>query len=240
MNAEERAVIDGIFDRLKNVAGQQRDVEAERHIAERIREQPYAPYALAQSVYVQEQALINQQQEIERLQAELAEARKAAPQPQAGQSGGFLSGLFGGGAAASAAQPPAYGQRSQAMAAAPQQGGPWSGQPAPQPQQPAVGPWGGQAAQPQQKQGMGFLGTAAAAAAGVAGGMMIGNLLSSAFGGGQAHAKQPAGDFTGQQGGAQGFFDSPGNSAAPDDEEYEDEADDTGGWGDDGGDTYEA
>ncbi|MCA1952133.1 MAG: DUF2076 domain-containing protein, partial [Hyphomicrobiales bacterium] len=64
MNAEERKVIDGIFERLKNVATQPRDPEAEKHIAELVRQQPYAPYALTQSVFVQEQALMNQQAEI--------------------------------------------------------------------------------------------------------------------------------------------------------------------------------
>ena len=57
MTPQERDVIAGIFDRLKQAANQPRDPEAERYIAERLREQPYAPYAMAQSVYVQEQAL---------------------------------------------------------------------------------------------------------------------------------------------------------------------------------------
>ncbi len=82
MNPQERQVIDGIFDRLKNVATQPRDPEAERYIGELVQKQPYATYALAQSVYVQEQALLNQQQQIEQLQAEVAELR-ARPQQQA-------------------------------------------------------------------------------------------------------------------------------------------------------------
>ena len=63
MNPQERAVIDGIFDRLKGVANQPRDPDAERHIADLVRQQPYATYAMAQSIYVQEQALLNQQQQ---------------------------------------------------------------------------------------------------------------------------------------------------------------------------------
>jgi hypothetical protein len=181
MNPQERQVIDGVFDRLKNVANQPRDPEAERYIGDLVQKQPYATYALAQSVYVQEQALLNQQQQIEQLQAEVAELRARPQQPASG--GGFLSGLFGGG---SQQRPPenvpAYGQRREAPLQAP--AGPWGGQP----QAAAPGPWG----QP-QRQGMGFLGTAAAAATGVAGGMVLGSILSSALGGGAANAAAAAG-----------------------------------------------
>lgn len=221
MDSQERQVIDGIFERLKNVATQSRDPEAERYIAELVQKQPYAPYALAQSVYVQEQALLNQQQQIERMQAEIAELQSRPAQAAGG--GGFLSGLFGGGNAAPqrpAGQAPAYGQRREA---APPAAGPWGGQP--QPAQ--AGPWGGgqQAAQP--RQGMGFLGTAAAAAAGVAGGMMLGSVLSNALGGGQAQAATPA---------------QPTPASAPAEEQYDsgyEEASDTGGWDDGGGDSYD-
>ena len=54
--------------------------------------------------------------------------------------------------------------------------------PRPQPQYPAG--YNPQALAPQQgRGGMGFLGTAASAAAGVAGGMLLGNMLMNAFGG---------------------------------------------------------
>ena len=46
MTPEERKVIGGIFDRLHDAASQPRDPEAERYIADRIREQPYAPYVV--------------------------------------------------------------------------------------------------------------------------------------------------------------------------------------------------
>eukprot|EP01035_Chromulina_nebulosa_P064895 gene64895-88769_t len=54
MTPQERDVIAGIFDRLKQAANQPRDPEAENYIAQRLREQPYAPYAMAQAVYVQD------------------------------------------------------------------------------------------------------------------------------------------------------------------------------------------
>jgi hypothetical protein len=234
MNPQERAVIDGIFERLRNVANQPRDAEVERYIADLVRQQPYAPYAMAQSIYVQEQALLNQQQEIERLQGEVEQLRNQPPAPQ---QGGFLSGIFGGGAQPQpqrgGAEPPAYGQRGQ-MAAAPDAGpqrGPW-GQPAP-----------AQAAAEAPRQGMGFLGTAATAAVGVAGGMMLGNILSSAFGGGGAKAQGSEGggfqNLLGQNGGS-----GSKNSAANDDpqvapQEY-DEADFDDGGSDFDGDSYDA
>lgn len=237
MNPQERAVIDGIFERLRSVANQPRDAEVERYIADLIRQQPYAPYAMAQSVYVQEQALINQQREIEQLQAEVQQLQQAQAQQPAPQSGGFLSGLFGGGAQQPQRPEPAYGQRGQQPSHA------MNAQPMPA-QSPAAGPWGGQqqpAAAAPQRQGMGFLGTAAAAAAGVAGGMMVGSLLSNAFGGGgQAHAGQGGLGSSGQNNNAQNQTgqDSQGLSPEVQDDGYDDAGDD--GYDDGGSDSYEA
>ena len=176
MNDQERQVIDDIFQRLEQVANQPRDPEAERYIADKLRRQPYAPYALAQAVFVQEQALGNLQAENEHLRAEID---RMSRQPQ---QGGFLSSIFGGGA--SRPPEPAYN------APPPRQASPW-GQPQPQPysQQPYGAPQGGPMASPgpwggmQRGGGGGFLGTALTTAAGVAGGMMIANALSHAFSG---------------------------------------------------------
>lgn len=222
MNDQERQIISDIFKRLEQVANQPRDPEAERFIAEKVRQQPYAPYAMAQALYVEEQALANLNAEVEHLRAEVERLRR---QPQ----GGFLSGLFGGGSRQP--EPPRHGPA-------------WGGRPSPHAQQPygggmgapgpmAGGPWGGGMMQPR---GGGFLQSAMATAAGVAGGMMIANALSSAFGGdeaaggGAAALAEPAGgqDATG------GITDSlyPDQAAA-------DEADlgsDFGGDGGDGGD----
>src|SRR3954466_7764223 len=90
MNDQERQVISEIFERLEQVADQPRDPEAERFIQDRIRRQPYAPYAMAQAIVVQEQALKNLNAQLEALQAENEELRN---RPQ----GGFLSSIFGGG-----------------------------------------------------------------------------------------------------------------------------------------------
>lgn len=209
MTPQERDVIAGIFDRLKQAADQPRDPEAESFIAQRLREQPYAPYAMAQAVYVQEQSLLNMQEQIEALQAEVRELQDRAPQPQPAASGGFLSGIFGGGAPQPrAGSVPSFPQRS----AAPEQQAP--GQPsaawnrpgqAASPQgmapqgmaqqgmgQGQPGPWQNQPGQAPGRGG-GFMATALTTAAGVAGGMMLGNVLTNAFGGGKSgDAAKPA------------------------------------------------
>src|SRR3712207_4533624 len=93
MNDQERQVISDIFRRLEQVADQPRDPEAERFIADKIRQQPYAPYAMAQAVFVQEQALTNLHQRVQELEAEIEDLRS-----RPAQSGGIFGGLFGGGA----------------------------------------------------------------------------------------------------------------------------------------------
>lgn len=199
MTPQERDVIAGIFDRLKQAANQPRDPEAENFIAQRLREQPYAPYAMAQAVYVQETALTNLQAQVEDLQAQLRELQ-SRPAEAPAQSGGFLSGIFGGGAqpAARPRSVPSFPQRSQdapSSAWSGQQPGAMQAAPAQQPgpgvqQQP--GPWSNQAAQQQApgRGGGGFMATALTTAAGVAGGMMLGSALTNAFGGGSAKAAE--------------------------------------------------
>ncbi len=76
MDNQERSVIDGIFQRLQGAASQPRDPEAERYITDKIQKQPYAPYAMAQSLFIQEQALTNLQAQVEQ-----AAAGQCAPQP---------------------------------------------------------------------------------------------------------------------------------------------------------------
>jgi hypothetical protein len=195
MTPQERDVIAGIFDRLRHAADQPRDPEAERFIAQKLQEQPYAPYAMAQAVYVQEQALTNLQAQVEQLQAQVEEMRKA-PQPEpAPQSGGFLAGIFGGGQPQRSGSVPSFPQR----AAQAQPSGNWNTQRPQQAEQPAApaGPWGGQAAQQAAAgRGGGFMATALTTAAGVAGGMMLGNILTNAFGSkpGEQAAATPAAD----------------------------------------------
>jgi hypothetical protein len=195
MTPQERDVIAGIFDRLKQAANQPRDPEAERFIADRLREQPYAPYAMAQAVYVQEQALTNLQAQVEELQAQVRELQERPPQAAPAQAGGFLSGIFGGGAQAPArpGSVPSFPQRAgQAPSGAwtnqqPMRPSPQPGMMGAAPQQ--AGPWTNQA--PPQPAGGGFMASALTTAAGVAGGLVLGNVLTNAFGGGSAKAAAP-------------------------------------------------
>jgi hypothetical protein len=225
MDHQERQVIDDIFRRLEQVANQPRDPEAERYIADKLRHQPYAPYALAQAVYVQEQALANLNAEIEQLRAE---AERARNQP----SGGFLSSIFGGGDRHPEPQ---------------RAGSPWGRQAGRPMQQPygmpqggmmgggmAGGPWGGM-----QRSGGGFLQSAMATAAGVAGGVMIANALSHAFGGDQgadsANQASSLSGFGGDQSGAEagdhgGITEGLYRNASADEADYGGDGGDGGDW----------
>jgi len=84
MDANDRHVIEGLFNKIRETAAQAgpRDREAEALIAERLRRQPEAAYYLAQLAVVQRQAL------------KQAEARIAALEREAGRGssvgGGFL------------------------------------------------------------------------------------------------------------------------------------------------------
>jgi hypothetical protein len=157
------------------------DPEADALIAELLARNPEARYRLTQTAFVQEQALVQAQNRIQRLEWELQQARQqaqgaqpaspwgSAPQGQQGaQQGGrgFLGGLFGGGSR----QPPQPQYPPQQYA------------PPPQPQYPPG--YNPGMLQQQQRGGSGFLGGALATAAGVAGGMVAGNALMGLFSGG--------------------------------------------------------
>ncbi len=184
MNSEERDVISGIFQRLEQAQTQPRDAEAERFIADKIRAQPYAPYAMAQLIYVQEEA-------IKSLNQQLEQARQQAPAAQSSGGGGFLSSIFGGGGSAQRQEPqPGYGQQRPAgqpwgnAGGAPPQGYPQQGYPQQGYPQQQGGPWAGQPQAPAR--GGGFMATALPMAAGAAGGMLLGSALSNAFAGGHS------------------------------------------------------
>jgi len=178
MNSEEPTLIDGLFSRLQQAETDSapRDAQAEARIKEHMTRQPAAGYYMTQSILVQEHALKSldaqnkqQAQQIQQLQDELQRAKSAQPAPAS--SGGFLSSIFGGG-----------GSRDQqpAQSAPPSSGGGWReparpgfSQPAPQQnyQQPA----------PAAPVGSGFLGGAMKTAAGVAGGVLLAEGISSLF-----------------------------------------------------------
>lgn len=150
------------------------DPEADALIADLMQRHPDARYRLAQMAFVQEHALAEAQNTINRLQWELDQTRapaapNASPWGAAAQQPprGVFGGLFGN----RQAPPPAQYQ--------------------PPPPQPVHAP-GHQPGMFQQR-GSGFLGSALTTAAGVAGGMIVGNMLMNAFSGsGAAHAAAPA------------------------------------------------
>ena len=169
MDHNDRQAIEGLFGKLSEVerhAGP-RDADAESFIRDRVASQPAAPYFMAQTIVVQEQALSSAQQRIDDLEYQLAN-RPA--------SGGLFSSLFGGGAPASRPAPRPM------QAAVPMQAAPAATQ--------ASGPWGQQQSAPMQQRGGGFLAGAAQTAMGVAGGMLLGNAIAGMLGGDEAQATE--------------------------------------------------
>ncbi|SHE72351.1 DUF2076 domain-containing protein [Devosia limi] len=161
LNPQDRIAIEGLFDRLADVAGRSgpRDIEAEALVRERLQETPAAPYYMAQTILVQEHALRMAEQRIADLEA--AAARRPA-------TSGLLGGLWGGNETARM-QP--HGQAS--SQAAPR--GPWN-----------RGSEYRDDADRQSSSG-GFLAGAAQTALGVTGGVLLGSAIASMLSG-DAHA----------------------------------------------------
>lgn len=171
MQNEEQQLIDNLFSRLKQAETQSgpRDAGAEQLIKQHLQTQPGAPYYMSQAILIQEAALKKLNAQVADLENRLTQAQQQQ-QAQQQSSGGFLSSLFGGGSRQSAPQ---------------QQQPVWNSAPQQQPQQ--------QYAQPPQQQyaapparGTGFLGGALQTAVGVAGGVVMADMLTSMF-----HHSQP-------------------------------------------------
>ncbi len=153
------------------------DPEADAFLAQQFQQHPEARYRITQTALVQEAALAEAQNRVQRLQWELDQARQTAQQAQqqGGQQRGFLGGLFGGGNAQQQRPGGAFGQGGPGSGGYGQQGA----QNAPPPQQYPPNYQPGMF----QRGGSGFLGSALTTAAGVAGGMVVGNALMNAFSG---------------------------------------------------------
>ncbi|OCT34537.1 DUF2076 domain-containing protein [Pseudomonas putida] len=182
MNTEEQTLIDGLFGRIKQAENPQqpRDAQAQARIEEHLRQQPAAPYYMAQAILVQEAAIKKLDEQNKQLEAELRQARAQAQQEAPKASGGFLSSIFG-----SSARIPEP-QRPVAAPSASGSGGwrePASQAYAPQPQAQAQG----FAAPPARGGASSFLGGAMQTAAGVAGGVLLAQGISSLF----SHNSQP-------------------------------------------------
>ncbi|EMA8650067.1 DUF2076 domain-containing protein [Cronobacter sakazakii] len=174
MQSEEQRLIDGLFDRLK-AAGENsapRDADAERWIEQHMRNQPGAAYYMAQTILIQEAAMKQLNGRIQALETEVAQLKQSASRQQS--SGGFLAGLFGG-------------NKSEPEAPRPQ-ATPRGSDPIPGAQQYQSAPQAGYAPQQAAPQyynnaprGGGFMAGALQTAAGVAGGVVLGNMLTSMF-----------------------------------------------------------
>jgi hypothetical protein len=186
MSPEERQLLVDLFYRIRQNANNPRDREAESFIADQVRAQPYAPYLLAQTVIVQDQALRAANDRLQQLEQHVRELEGQGGQQGAGGFLGSLGSLFGGGGAdrgspPSSVPPPRWGGGPQGGAAGYGQGGYSQQQGYGQPGgygQPQGGPWSG-GAPPQA--GGGFLKGALGAAAGVAGGVLLADSIRGLF-----------------------------------------------------------
>jgi hypothetical protein len=194
------------------------DREADALIADLFNRYPEARYRLTQTAFVQEHALVEAQNQINRLQWELQQARQQAPAQQAASPWGAAAqsapqqapppqGMFGRLFGSSQPQQPQYQQPQQP-------------QYAPPPPQYAPGYQPGMF----QRQGSGFLGSALTTAAGVAGGMVAGNALMNLFSGGHGGGFGGGGFGGGGFGGGGGFAGPAAVEYAPTTDPY-----DTGG-----------
>jgi hypothetical protein len=195
MSPEERNLVIELFDRLATLEDAQRDPEAERLIRDGLRQAPNAPYALVQTVLVQDEALKRANARIQELEA--GAGAETAPRDTSflggmrdsllGRRGSVPSVRSNEGApqpspGMSPAMSPAWRTGAPAMAPGPAPGYP----PAPGP---GYGPAPGYAPGP-MPQGGSFLGTAAATAAGMVGGSLLMSGIRGLMGhqGGAAHA----------------------------------------------------
>jgi hypothetical protein len=177
MTPQEKDLIQGVFDRLAAIPASTKDADADRLIREQAQRNPDATYGLVQAVVMLEAGLNQAQTRIAALQRQLEQAGGGAAAP----SGNFL----GGGPWGGTSVPRSGAPQPQAAAYAPQ----------PAMAAPVAGPWS------QPSGGSSFLRNAATMAAGVAGGTLIAEGLSSLFGGHHGGFGGYGGGFGGGYGG---------------------------------------
>jgi uncharacterized protein len=167
MTPQERELVESLFDRLARLENAPRDTDAERAIEDGLRHAPNAIYPLVQTVLVQDEALKRADARIRELTGESADVPAG---------GGFLDSMRQAltGRSAATSVPTVHPGASGGPDPRWNTGGAFA---------PAVTP-------ATQAQGGSFLGTAAASAAGVIGGALLLNSISSMFGhhGGSAFA----------------------------------------------------
>lgn len=151
MQSEEQKLIDNLFSRLQQAQDNSsaRDTGAEQRIQQHLQAQPNAPYYMSQAIIIQEAALKKLNERVTELENQLTQRPPAS-------SGGFLSGLFGGGTRPESNSQPNSSWNTQARNNSVPQSPPAS-------------------------RGTGFLGGALQTAVGVAGGVVMANMLTSMF-----------------------------------------------------------
>jgi hypothetical protein len=112
LTREDRNAIDGLFERLRQAEqrGGPRDAEAEAYIRQKLAAHPSAPYYLAQTVVVQQEALKEAERRMEELERNGRQIeqrrgpweREPAYEDRRQQAGGFGGGGFLAGAAQTA------------------------------------------------------------------------------------------------------------------------------------------
>jgi len=159
MTPQEQALVNELFDRLAKLESNSRDRDAERLIADDVRQAPHAVYALVQTALVQDEALKLANARIEELQAQVGG-------PEQPRGGSFLDNMRD-----------AVLGRSE-----PRTSGPSTPSYRPQPGYPPQGPGLATGMSPAFGSGGSFLGTAASTAAGVLGGGLLLSSIRSMFG----------------------------------------------------------
>jgi hypothetical protein len=192
MTPEEANLIKELFNRLYTLENAARDREAEALIQDGLQYAPHAPYALVQTVLVQDEALKRANARIQELEA--GAGGGDAPPRDTSFLGGVRDSLLGrrdSRGSVPSVSPGAGSVSPGAGDAGMSQAWQQTGNPA----MPAGGPPGPYSAPPGMPAagtgGGSFLGTAAAAAAGTIGGSLLLNTIRSMMGGGahgSAHA----------------------------------------------------
>src|ERR1700712_2931482 len=95
MTPQEQQMIDGLIDRIRNTQVTDRDPEAAAHLQQGLGGNPDAIYVLAQTVLVQQQALLQAQSQLKSANDELTKLRDAAGHPPQQTSGSWLDRFFG-------------------------------------------------------------------------------------------------------------------------------------------------
>jgi hypothetical protein len=162
MTPQERQQVNELFERLARLETAPRDADAAQAIAEGLARAPHAIYPLVQTVLVQDEALKRAD----------ARVRELSGEDDSREAGGFLDSMRNALTGRSA-----HGSVPSVRPASPSEPDPrWNSGGTMAAAAPSA------AAAPAPSQGGSFLGTAAASAAGVIGGALLLNSISSMFG----------------------------------------------------------